>query len=268
MAQIEKDFPLLTEAQRITIQTELGDAARITRHTDKVLLAAGEPGDSLFFVMEGTVQFEDMFASRQPIRFKSVGKGGYYGEVAAFYSGARSVTVRSIDAVVLYELKAEQQDEFFRKHPDILLTVAQGMAYRLYHVNKDLRAVPVRGDRKPDEARWIDQIVHGFAAVLGSLWFLGAFLCGMWWYYQKTIADANFDSGFAHMALGLSVVQIVIGTLVLNSQNRAAAREQRVSDDARDATFQAEAEIRHLHQKLDDFQTTLNTILAEKEAKA
>ena len=85
---------------------------------DEMLVAKGDPGDSMFVVASGEVRVED--DNRESAR---LGKGGFFGELAALDPEERPFTVKACEESLVLKLGHESLYELITGYPDVARNV-------------------------------------------------------------------------------------------------------------------------------------------------
>ncbi len=83
----------------------------------EIVLAAGEPADRIFVVVEGTLEIRPKAANFQPIH---VGPGALFGEYGMFDKGQRTATVISVGEVRLLSLDYVRFRAFLMRFPEAM----------------------------------------------------------------------------------------------------------------------------------------------------
>ena len=139
--------PRIPDARRIGITWRSYDLAEIPlfaglgrRHLNKVaalsrirrfnegatIVAAGEPGDALYVLLEGEVSVR-----RRSLPAITRGSGSFFGEMALLDGGPRSATVVADVPVVCLTISRSGFQKLLRKEPAISAALLTEMATRL-----------------------------------------------------------------------------------------------------------------------------------------
>lgn len=113
---------------------KIAKVGRIVRfHGDTAIVRAGEPGDTLYVVLDGEVSV------RKPrARAVTVATGGFFGELSLLDGGLRSATVLARGDVVCFALRRAAFAKVLRAEPAIAIALLTELAARL----RDTDAVP------------------------------------------------------------------------------------------------------------------------------
>lgn len=212
----------------------------------------GEPSDALYIVLKGEVECYHMTADGEKFLLEKVGPGRCFGEVSMFYGGLRTAAVRALDLTTLLKLERGQKEAFLKKHPDFADFLLTSMAQRLSRSGNTLRYELIRNanDEVAKQQTWKDRISMGATLFLSSYFFLMLFalLLAVWgWFYHWH----GFDPNLLWLGLTLSILQIVIGNLVLNSQRRAGEQDKALNTTQYEANIHADKVVQNLNTKVE-----------------
>ena len=89
------------------------------------IIRVGEPGDSLFIVVRGTVRVtvDDGYTA-------DLGPGSVVGELAVLVPEPRSASVQSVDHSLLLRLRKPVVDELLLDHPEVAIGVITTLVRR------------------------------------------------------------------------------------------------------------------------------------------
>jgi CRP-like cAMP-binding protein len=108
---------------------------RVVKHTEGTrLFSAGEPGDSLYVVIDGELQISLPTSDGRAMEFSRARRGDVIGEVG-LYHGKRTADVEALSDVRLLSLDAENLARLRKRYPrigaQVLWNLSQVMAGRL-----------------------------------------------------------------------------------------------------------------------------------------
>ena len=102
-------------------------AGRIRRiHRGTTIVRAGEPGDSLYVILDGEVSVR-----RRGLRPLSLGMGSFFGELALLDGGPRTASVVASEPVVVFTLTRSRFLKLLNDEPAIAVAVLKELARRL-----------------------------------------------------------------------------------------------------------------------------------------
>jgi len=119
------------------------DAERLKRKFGRAYKAGetifkeGEPGEEMFYVLSGSVGL-----GRKGQAIKTVGKGGYFGEMALLLSAPRAAdAIAGEDGAVLISISQRNFETLLREEPKIAVSILKELAMRLKNTDEllDLR---------------------------------------------------------------------------------------------------------------------------------
>lgn len=118
--------PLFADLNRGHLKKVAG-TGRIARfHDGSSIVRAGEPGDTLFVVLDGEVSVR-----RRGLPMLSLGIGGFFGEMAVLESNTRSATVLANGPVVCLAITQARFLKLLRAEPAIGIALLRELAARL-----------------------------------------------------------------------------------------------------------------------------------------
>jgi CRP-like cAMP-binding protein len=133
---ITKIFPTLSITERQMLIASM-EKASFTAGTK--VFNQGEQGDSLYAIVEGSVQIRYRLAGTPPgdTLLASLGAGSLFGEMCVFGDHLRSASAICATTVTLYRFSRE---DLAKQHPEVLLKLYQSFAGilsdRLANLNK------------------------------------------------------------------------------------------------------------------------------------
>ena len=122
-----------------------GSARPLTFGPMERIIVQGQEGDSLFAVVEGTVE---VFLRREDGTDVDLGRrsnGTVLGEMSLLTGEPRSATVRAVDGALVYEVGRRQLDPILAARPELLDALQEAMATRLRTQGKALERYDGRG---------------------------------------------------------------------------------------------------------------------------
>jgi CRP/FNR family transcriptional regulator, cyclic AMP receptor protein len=93
----------------------------------EVLLRAGEPGDSMFIVVEGGIELSVKDKAVQKIVLHTSTAGEFFDERSLLDGGSRTATATAAEASSLYVLDREDMLQLFKKRPEAGLDMLGAM---------------------------------------------------------------------------------------------------------------------------------------------
>lgn len=129
--------------------TQMFAAARPVRvSAEKVLFAAGDPGDGCYHIDEGLLKVSVISPTGAERIFAILGSGAVVGELAILDGRPRSATVTAVRDSRLSFISRSVFSQFAEKHPDVYRHVTTVLAHRLRDTNDVVAAtsfLPLKG---------------------------------------------------------------------------------------------------------------------------
>ncbi|MBV8400061.1 MAG: mechanosensitive ion channel family protein [Acetobacteraceae bacterium] len=127
-------------------ETEFSELARqMNQHVfakGAVIVRRGEPGQSLFVLVEGALQVGITDGADEPA-IRLLAPGEIFGEMSLLTGQPRSATVTAATDVLVYEIHKEVLDPVLQRCPEVIDALAVMMADRLA-LNSDVQRIPDR----------------------------------------------------------------------------------------------------------------------------
>ena len=124
---IVAEIPMFAKLEQRSLEAVATLAKVITVPAETVLLREGEPAESFYVIVHGTVQIE-----RLGTYVRSIMDGGFIGEVALIEGSRRTATATSATACELLEFGSFEFGRVMATFPDVRARV-EGAAARRPH---------------------------------------------------------------------------------------------------------------------------------------
>lgn len=85
----------------------------------EILVSEGEPGDSLFVLVEGSVRVYVRDAARKNRQIRTMAEGAFFGEISVLAGKDRTATITAATRCELLELDRAALDSITEKHPRV-----------------------------------------------------------------------------------------------------------------------------------------------------
>ncbi|MDK3016117.1 Crp/Fnr family transcriptional regulator [Pseudodonghicola flavimaris] len=85
----------------------------------EVLFEQGEPGDSLYAIIEGQLEFSILAADGRKLSLDMMGPGAVFGEITLFDPGPRTATVTALMQCRLLRVRHDDVLDNIRRNPDL-----------------------------------------------------------------------------------------------------------------------------------------------------
>ena len=199
----------------------------------EVLFRAGEPGDSMFIVVEGGIELSVKDKAGQKIVLHTPTAGEFFGELSLLDGGSRTATATAAEASSLYVLDREDMLQLFKKRPEAGLDMLGAMGRMTRKANALLQARVSRNVNEAAESKLslLDRIADVIAAFSGSIAFL--ILNGVWfvvWIGWNVVPMPWFEPfdpfPFGLLTMIVSLEAIFLSCFVLISQDRQSTKDR------------------------------------------
>ena len=248
-------FELLNEDDRQALAQVVDELTVPAGHT---LFQAGDPGDSLFIVREGSIELFIKDTVGQKIVLTLAESGDMFGELAMLDSGPRTATALALMESEVLVLDRDDLVLLFKRKPEAALHMLAALSGLTRKADELLRTRVSRNANEEMEVHStpLQRVADWIAWFSGSMPFL--MINGGWfiiWIVVNTLilgSAAAFDPyPFGLLTMIVSLEAIFLSCFVLVSQNRQAEKDRVRSDIEYEVNIKAELEIAHLHEKTD-----------------
>jgi CRP-like cAMP-binding protein len=114
-------------------------------HVGDTIVHEGDRGDTLFFLLSGTVDVQVQLDGGRTHRLSTVGPGVAFGELAMLDRSRRSADVVATDDSVLARISVDDLHDLGDRFPQMMATIyrnlATNLARRLRAANEQVRAL-------------------------------------------------------------------------------------------------------------------------------
>ena len=137
----EVDFtniPLLADLDRIRLAELIPSFEQIHVKSGELLYRAGDPGDTLFIIIDGIVRVFLRPGGRS-LEIACLGPGDWFGELALLTGEPRTTDVEAQTDLILLRLSRNNFDQLIRKYPSLGVSLAGLLAAKLASANVVMR---------------------------------------------------------------------------------------------------------------------------------
>ena len=246
-------FKLLSDDERADLERVFD---RREAAPGETIFSLGEPGDSLYIVLSGSIELFVKDNTGAKIVLTVCEPGEVFGELSLFDGGARTATAICLEPATLLVLDRDDLLAFLRRHPDAALDLLTTMGQRMRGADEMLRRRVARNINEEMQIRstTLEKIADLIAEFSGSITFLflNAAAFFLWILWNSLPFLPHFDPyPFGFLTMVMSVEAIFLSIFVLISQNRQSAKDRLRADAEYEVNLKAELEITHLHEKVD-----------------
>ncbi|KIC19810.1 Crp/Fnr family transcriptional regulator [Leisingera sp. ANG-Vp] len=128
-------------------------ATEVRLRQGEVLFEQGDPGDALYALAEGALEFSVLSASGRKLSLDMMRPGAVFGEITLFDPGERTATASAAEPSRVLRLRSGDVLEQIRQHPDLAADLLRLAGQRMRWMNTQLNEqvflpMPVRLARK------------------------------------------------------------------------------------------------------------------------
>ncbi len=102
-----------------------------------IIFREGEDGESLFYIMDGSVGIFVNYATNDEQRLAVIGKDHFFGEMAVIETYPRSATALALDDVIAIEISSGELGDYFKQDPDMIVEMMQHLGSRIRSLTDD-----------------------------------------------------------------------------------------------------------------------------------
>ncbi len=157
LAKLLAETPLFAVLHEDEIAQLARTARPLTVGPMERIIVQGQPGDSLFVVVEGAVEIMLRREDGTEVNLGTRPNGAVLGEMSLLTGEPRSATVRALDGALVYEVGRHQYEPLLAARPELVDALERAMEERLRAPGRAARA----HRRRPDELRAPDQAPAG-----------------------------------------------------------------------------------------------------------
>ena len=250
-------FALLDEQERATLAERI-EEVREPAHA--VLFHAGDPGGSLYIVLEGEVELSFKNATGERLLLQRARAGDFFGEISLLDGGPRAASGLVTEPLHAVVIDRESLETFLAVCPRAAMDLMAAMGKRMRESANLLRGTASRNVNveTEDKRSHVQKVAEWISDFSGSLSFLliHLLLFALWIGLNvRPLADTPFGGWDAYpfglLTMSVSLEAIILSVFVLFSQSRQVARDRVRNDIEYDINLKAELEVAHLHEKVD-----------------
>lgn len=264
-------FSLLDDSERAA----LAERVDVVKAKAKdVLFNYGDPGDSMYVVLEGAVEISFKNDTGDKIVLEVARGGDFFGEISLLDGGARTASAMVVEDIEAIVIDRGDLDEYFRIKPHAALDFLAATGRRLRENSKLLRHTASRNanEEETDNRTLVLKVADAIAAFSGSMnfLFLHAAIFFVWIIcnIEPLSSKIGWDPNpFGLLTMSVSLEAIFLSVFVLISANRQAERDKRRNDIEFGVNVKAELQIAHMHEKIDNMHAEIMKRLEKIEKK-
>lgn len=118
-------IPLFSGVPREELVSLLTSVTPLKFSSGQTVVREGEPGDSLFLIVQGSLRVSTRGEDGQEIALAALGAGDFFGEVSLLTNRPRTATVTALTEAELLRLDRATVDQLRKKHPQIDVSLTE-----------------------------------------------------------------------------------------------------------------------------------------------
>ncbi len=140
--------PLFKDLESADLEQLAGAVRAQSFPPETNVVEIGEPGHSLFLIMEGTVQV--LYPARSSdFELARLTEGDIFGEMAILNSMPRSATVRSVDSLKVLILEKQDLQRILTASPGVALKLLETLSVRIRNADEQISGLSDKAMRDP-----------------------------------------------------------------------------------------------------------------------
>lgn len=147
-AELIARVPLFHQLPGEDLERLAAATRRASFERGEIIVEIGDPGRSLFLVVEGTVQV--LYPARSSdFELARLGPGEFFGEMALLNDKPRSATVRSVEAVEVLVLDKDDFRSIISDSPEVALHLLEALSVRIRNADEQISGLSDKAVRDP-----------------------------------------------------------------------------------------------------------------------
>jgi len=138
-----RSIPLFAKVEPTKLKLLAFTSERLAFKADEELFHQGDPGDALYIILEGEAQVL-VDSPAGPIPVATVGRHGFFGDIAILCDVPRTATVKAKTALNTLCISKDLFFQLVTQFPEISISMMRELAQRLEKTTKDYREVAAR----------------------------------------------------------------------------------------------------------------------------
>jgi uncharacterized membrane protein len=203
---------------------------------DQVLFRAGDAGDGMYLIEQGTIGISMKAADGQQLTIAELGRGEFFGEMAMIDGKPRSATATALESSRLAILSRHHFLSFVQSNSNVALEMLGALAHRLRRTDELLQNRITRNVNEEEAAHLTfgDRAADTIAEFGGSWKFIIASI-GLFIIWIGTnaflLTRTPFDPfPFILLNLALNMITALQAPIIMMSQNRQSHKDRLRAD--------------------------------------
>jgi len=129
--------PLFHQLPEGDLERIVAATHRVSFERGEVVVEIGDPGRSLYLIVEGSVQV--LYPARSAdFELARLGVGDFFGEMALLNDKPRSATVRTLEQVEVLVLDKDDFRSIMRESPDVAFRLMEALSVRIRNADEQI----------------------------------------------------------------------------------------------------------------------------------
>jgi branched-chain amino acid transport system substrate-binding protein len=133
------EIPLFSGLDRINLAKLIPELERVSYQTGEILFNQGDPGDSLFIIIDGIARVFIDDPEKGEREINTLGRKECFGEMALLTGEPRSASIQAVTELSVLKLSKGRFDTLLKKHHSLVIYFAGVLARRLATAQRDLQ---------------------------------------------------------------------------------------------------------------------------------
>ena len=133
------EIPLFSGLGRIDLAKLIPELERVNYESGEILFNQGDPGDSLFIIIDGTARVFLLDSEKGEQEIRTMGPKECFGEMALLTGESRSAGIQAVTELSALKLPKERFDTLLKKHHSLAIYFTGVLARRLATAHRDLQ---------------------------------------------------------------------------------------------------------------------------------
>ncbi|MSP82234.1 MAG: cyclic nucleotide-binding domain-containing protein [Alphaproteobacteria bacterium] len=133
-----RQIPLFAKFEPSKLKLLAFTSERLSFNADQELFRQGDPGDSLYIILDGEAAVL-VDTPSGPITVAKVGKNDFFGDIAILCDVPRTATVKATKALTTLRISKDLFFQLVTQFPQISVEIMRELAHRLDRTTRDYR---------------------------------------------------------------------------------------------------------------------------------
>ncbi len=138
-----RDIPIFSELNDNTLEKIFASGLIKSYQKSDVILSEEESGNSMFFIVEGSVKVLRSYDEKEII-ISHLGPGDFFGEMAILDGMGRSATVISLENSKVFILQRNEFLDLLNSHSEVSINLLRELSIRLRNATNKIKALSLK----------------------------------------------------------------------------------------------------------------------------